>query len=80
MQVGCGFRVKPVKGREYVYFWHYEDRSGGRRQVYAYMGPQDAARTWHRLADAIEAYYRRASEELARDLTAHRAAVAAHRA
>ena len=23
MQVGCGFRVKAVKGQEYVYFWQW---------------------------------------------------------
>jgi len=34
MQVGCGFRIKPVKGRDYVYFWRYETRAGQSRQVY----------------------------------------------
>ena len=45
MQVGCGFRVKAVKGQEYVYFWHYEDRGGKARQVYVYMGPRRSATT-----------------------------------
>src|SRR5437773_48971 len=55
MQVGCGFRVKAVKGQEYVYFWHYEDRGGKARQVYAYMGPRRSATTADRLAGEDEA-------------------------
>src|SRR3989442_95156 len=42
MQIGCGFRIKEIKGRDYVYFWHYEDRGGRSRQVYQYIGPHGA--------------------------------------
>ena len=79
MQVGCGFRGKAVKGREYVYFWHYEDRGGRARQVYAYMGPRRSAATADRLAAAVEAYFARASDELRRQLGGQRAAISALR-
>ena len=75
MQIGCGFRIKPVKGREYVYFWHYEQRTGRSRQAYDYMGPRQSAATARRLSDAIDAYYLRASEALRRHHAEHRLAV-----
>ena len=80
MQVGCGFRVKAIKGRDYVYFWHYEDRDGRSRQVYAYLGPRRSAGTARRLIEALEGYFARASNDLRRQLAVHRAAIAALRA
>lgn len=79
MQVGCGFRIKPVKGRDYVYFWRYENWAGRSRQVYEYMGPRRSPATARRLADALEAYFASASEELRRQLGGQRAAMAALR-
>ncbi len=79
MQVGCGFRVKEIKGREYVYFWHYEDRGGRSRQIHAYVGPSRSASTGRRLVDLIDAYYARAAQELARDLAGRRQAAASLR-
>ena len=76
MQVGCGFRLKSIKGREYVYFWHYEDRGGRSRQIQVYVGPSRAPTTSRRLGDLLEAYYARMGQELARDLAEHRAAAA----
>ncbi len=78
--MGCGFRLMTVKGGEYVYFWHYEERGGRSRQVYAYMGPRSEVRSWKRLGDAVEAYYARAADRLRRDLAHHREAIAARRA
>ncbi|MEK6987393.1 MAG: hypothetical protein AABX97_04755 [Candidatus Thermoplasmatota archaeon] len=75
MQVGCGFRIMVVKNREYVYFWHYEDRAGRSRQVYAYMGPKRSARTARRLSDAMDSYYAKAIEELRQDLASARSAI-----
>lgn len=80
MQIGCGFRVKAIKGRDYVYFWHYEDRDGRSRQVYAYLGPKRSAGTARRLIEAVEGYFARASDDLRRQLAVHRAAIAALRA
>ena len=79
MQIGCGFRVKSVKGQEYVYFWRYEDRGGRSRQVYMYMGPRRAPGTARRLTEALEAYFARAADDFRRQLGDHRAAVAALR-
>ncbi len=77
MQVGCGFRMKPVRGHDYVYFWHYENRSGRSRQVYEYMGPRRSWETARRLAAAVEAYYAGAENDLRRQLVGQRAAIAA---
>ncbi len=76
MQVGCGFRLKTIKGREYVYFWHYEDRGGRSRQIQMYVGPSRASATAQRLGDLLESYYARAGQQLARDLADHRTAAA----
>ena len=77
MQVGCGFRTKPVRGHDYVYFWHYENRGGRSRQVYEYMGPRRSLDTARRLAAAVEAYYAVAENDLRRQLVGQRAAIAA---
>ena len=77
MQVGCGFRIKQVNGREYVYFWHYEARGGRSRQVYDYMGPRRSSTTAEQLSHALEAYYAAASEELRRELHGQRSAITA---
>ncbi len=72
MEIGCGFRIKQIKGHEYVYFWHYEPREGRSRQVHVYVGPKRSAATPRRLVGLIEAYYTRASAHLARDLASQR--------
>lgn len=74
MQVGCGFRLKVIKGREYVYFWHYEDRGGRSRQIQAYVGPRRASATPRRLGELLESYYARVEQELAREFADHRIA------
>ncbi len=74
MQVGCGFRVRDIKGHDYVYFWHYEDQGGRSRQVHAYVGPKRSPATSRRLADLLEAYYARVGQQLAGELAAHRRA------
>lgn len=75
MQIGCGFRIKEIKRRDYVYFWHYEERGGRSTQVYEYMGPRRSAATARRLSDALEAYYARAEDELQRERGAVRTAI-----
>jgi hypothetical protein len=77
MQIGCGFRVKQVRHRDYVYFWHYEIRGGRSRQLYEYMGPRISARTARRLHDAIERYFAKAGESLRGEYARQRHAVAA---
>ncbi len=76
MQVGCGFRTREIKGHEYVYFWHYEDRGGRSRQIHVYVGPRRSPGTARRLGDLLESYYARVGQRLASELAAHRQAVA----
>lgn len=77
VQIGCGFRVKAIRRREYVYFWHYEPRYGRSRQVYEYMGPSLSPRTARRLRSAMDAYFARAAEALRRESARQRRAATA---
>ena len=79
MQVGCGFRVKTIKGNDYVYFWHYEEREGRSRQIQQYVGARRAAPTSRRLAELLDAYYARVSQDLHRERAGSRAAAASLR-
>ena len=80
MELGCGVRAMTVKGREYVYVWHYETRDGGRKQVYDYMGPARDPDARRRAGEALEAYTRKAMEDARRRVHAGRiAALAAGR-
>ena len=47
MQPGCGLRVRKIKGRWYVYVWHFNGPRRG-RQVHVYVGPAEAPRTRER--------------------------------
>ena len=31
VQLGCGLTTKGIRGRPYLYFWHYEERAGRRQ-------------------------------------------------
>jgi hypothetical protein len=66
VQVGCGVSVKRIRGRPYLYFWHYEDRGGRRVQVQQYLGSPRNESTRQRLTLAVEAYYDRLQDELRR--------------
>jgi hypothetical protein len=77
MQIGCGFRLKEIRQRRYVYFWHYESQGGRSRQVYEYMGPTTSPRTSRRLRGAMDAYFARASETLRRESARQRRAATA---
>lgn len=66
MQVGCGVSMKRIRGRPYLYFWHYEDRGGRRVQVQRYLGSPRAEGTRARLVAAVNAYYDRLEAELRR--------------
>ena len=43
--IGCGYCVKTVRRRRYLYFWHYENRGGRREQVEEYVGPANDSET-----------------------------------
>ncbi len=73
MQVGCGIRVKRIKGHDYVYFWHYESRGGRRLPIYEYMGPGARDDSARRAVEAMDAYTRRAIEDARRRVQVGRA-------
>jgi hypothetical protein len=66
VQIGCGVTTKAIRGRPYLYFWHYEERGGRRVQVFRYLGAlrSDAAR--QKLETALDAYMDRLAAELRR--------------
>ena len=66
MQVGCGVYPHTVRGRRYLYFWHYETRGASRVQVKEYVGPAGSSRTRAEAMRRCEAYYARAAEDLER--------------
>lgn len=70
MQVGCGVYEHTVRGRRYLYFWHYETRSGRRRQVTEYVGPAGSRRSRAEAIRRCEAYYTRVVRDLNRARTA----------
>lgn len=78
MQSGCGVATKTIRGKPYLYFWHYEERGGRRAQVFQYVGPARSESARQRLVEVVDAYFdrvladvrRRRSEVLARALAA----------
>lgn len=64
MQVGCGLTTKEIRGRPYLYFWHYEERGGRRVQVFQYVGSPRSTVARERLETAVAAYYDRVAAEL----------------
>ncbi len=64
MQVGCGLTTKEIRGRPYLYFWHYEERGGRRVQVFQYIGSPRSPAARARLEAAVAAYYERVTGEL----------------
>src|SRR2546422_6011556 len=73
MELGCGVRVKPVKGRDYLYVWHYERDGARRRQVYDYIGPASDSEARRRAIDSLETHARKAIEEARHRIEAGRA-------
>ena len=66
MQVGCGVYVHTVRGRRYLYFWHYETRGPSRVQVKEYVGPAGSSRARADAMRRCDAYYGRMMEDLDR--------------
>jgi len=64
MQIGCGVYEHPVKGRPYLYFWHYETKGSRRVQVKEYVGPARSAESRSEALRRCEAYFQKMSREL----------------
>ena len=66
MQIGCGVTTKEIRGRPYLYFWHYEDRGGRRVQVFRYLGQSRSESARQKLETALDAYVDRITAEIRR--------------
>jgi len=66
MMIGCGYCVKTVRRRRYLYFWHYENRGGQREQVEEYVGPANDSDARATVARKVAAYAERAKTEMGR--------------
>lgn len=66
MQVGCGATTKSIRGRPYLYFWHYEERGGRRVQVFRYLGALRSEAARQKLVEAVDGYMDRVAGDLRR--------------
>lgn len=64
MQIGCGVYAHAVRGRTYLYFWHYETAGGRRRQLKEYLGPADLGSVRAEARRRVAAYFRMARRRL----------------
>lgn len=66
MQIGCGVYTQTVRGKRYLYYWHYESRGGSRVQVKEYLGPVASQRARSDATERCEGYFARAADDLER--------------
>jgi hypothetical protein len=66
MQLGCGVTTKEIRGRPYLYFWHYEDRGGRRVQVFRYLGRVRSESARQKLEEVLDSYVERLTAEIRR--------------
>ncbi len=66
MQVGCGVCEFEIKGKPYLYFWHYETKAGRRVQVRDYVGPAGSPASSKEAMRRCGAYFDRVAGEVAR--------------
>ena len=66
MQLGCGVTTKEIRGRPYLYFWHYEDHGGRRVQVFRYLGATRSESARIKLEGVLDAYIERLTAEIRR--------------
>jgi hypothetical protein len=64
MQIGCGVYEHTVRGRAYLYLWHYETVKGQRTQVKEYLGSADREDVRAEAVRRVDAYFRKAAGEL----------------
>lgn len=75
--LGCGYCVKTIRRRRYLYFWHYEDHGGRREQVEEYVGPATDSAARDRVARKVAAYAERARTEMGRFVASTRSEMTA---
>ena len=76
MELGCGLAVKVVRGRRYVYFWCYRNRTGRSRKFEEYIGPVGSHRTKERAVKALLNHQEKVREEVDRRIMSCRIAIA----
>ena len=76
MMIGCGYCVKTIRRRRYLYFWHYENRAGRRAQVEEYVGPSNDPDSRDIIARKVGEYAERAKAEMSRFVERTRAEMA----
>src|SRR3989442_12349169 len=64
--MGCGVTTKAIRGRPYLYFWHYEERGGRRVQAFRYLGTARSETARQKLTEALAAYLERVPAEVRR--------------
>ena len=64
VRIGCGVYKHDVRGRSYLYFWHYESRGGRRRQIKEYLGPAEDREVRSDAIRRVDGYFRKAAQEL----------------
>ena len=77
MMIGCGYCVKTIRDRRYLYFWHYENRQGRRAQLEEYIGPANEPRAREEVVRRVATYADRARLEMGRFVRLTRAEMAA---
>ncbi|HEY4705134.1 MAG TPA: hypothetical protein VII27_05300 [Thermoplasmata archaeon] len=66
MEIGCGARVREIRGHRYFYFWHYKRLAGRSVRKEDYVGPVGDEGARRELLEKMAAYHGRAEQEFAR--------------
>ena len=66
MEIGCGARVREIRGHRYFYFWHYDRDSGRSVRREDYVGRVDDERSRQDILRKMAAYHGRAEHDFAR--------------
>ena len=66
MHVGCGVYEHTVRGRPYLYFWHYEGSGGRRIQRTEYLGPARRDEVRAEAIRRVAVYFQKAAADLRR--------------
>jgi len=74
MQPGCGLKVRKIKGKWYVYVWHFNGPRRG-EQVELYVGPAALPRTREKALRLLLEHEGQAQAALQRRLDGYRRAL-----
>ena len=66
MEIGCGARVREIRGHRYFYFWHYEREGGRSVRKEDYVGRVDLDRARQEVLRRMASCHGRAEQEFAR--------------